>query len=230
MKITHFLILSTTLSISMTSCSNPSTKQNDVHSEMNHDSMSSNVMDTSSSHGSGTSGAMNKMMSDMHQIQMTGNVDVDFAMMMKAHHQGAVDMAKEELRSGTADQVKSMAGKIVDAQEKEIDELNNFIESHKRPQKDYDPMNKEVGFGKVMNRNMTMMMDMPKAEDGSTDQQFARMMLPHHRSAVFMAEGFVQSGKDPKLLAMSKKMIADQKAEIKELQDWLSSIGPNPNR
>ena len=218
MKINRFLILAIASSIGMASCGNPSTKQNDEHSNMNHDSMSSGNMDTSSSQASATSGAMDKMMSDMHQMEMTGNADVDFAMMMKAHHQGAVDMAKEELRSGTDDQVKSIAQKIVADQEKEIDELESFVESHKSPQKNYDPMDKEAGFGKVMDKNMTMMMDMPKAEGEYTDQKFIKMMLPHHQSAVFMAEGFIPSGKDPVLLAMAKKMIAEQNKEIEQFK------------
>lgn len=36
------------------------------------------------------------------------------------------------------------------------------------------------------------------------------MMIPHHQSAVYMAEGFIESGKDPQLNAIAKKMIADQ--------------------
>src|SRR6266478_7825424 len=43
--------------------------------------------------------AMNKMMADM-TIKPTGDVDRDFVAMMVPHHQGAIDMAKAELKYG----------------------------------------------------------------------------------------------------------------------------------
>ncbi len=43
------------------------------------------------------SAAMEKMMSDT-DIKPTGDVDRDFAAMMIAHHQGAIEMAKALLR------------------------------------------------------------------------------------------------------------------------------------
>ncbi len=43
--------------------------------------------------------AMNKMMADM-TIKPTGDVDRDFVAMMVPHHQGAIDMARAELKYG----------------------------------------------------------------------------------------------------------------------------------
>jgi len=63
------------------------------------------------------------------------------------------------------------------------------------------------------------MMDMPKMdESASTDKHFVQMMVPHHQGAIMMAEGFVQFGKDPGLIAMAKKIIADQKMEIEQFK------------
>ena len=36
----------------------------------------------------------------MESMKMTGDTDRDFATMMKAHHQGAIDMAQMELQNG----------------------------------------------------------------------------------------------------------------------------------
>ena len=49
--------------------------------------------------------AMNKMMADM-AVKPTGDVDHDFVAMMVPHHQGAVDMAKAELRHGHNEQLR----------------------------------------------------------------------------------------------------------------------------
>jgi len=47
---------------------------------------------------------MKAMMKDnndkMSSMKMTGNSDVDFAMMMRIHHLGAIQMAEAELRDG----------------------------------------------------------------------------------------------------------------------------------
>ncbi|HYH39989.1 MAG TPA: DUF305 domain-containing protein [Azospirillum sp.] len=61
---------------------------------------------------------------------MTGNADQDFARMMLAHHQGAVDMARVELQHGTDPELKAMAQAIVDEQTKEIQRLQDWIRQH----------------------------------------------------------------------------------------------------
>lgn len=61
---------------------------------------------------------------------MTGNADQDFARMMVAHHQGAVDMARVELEHGTDPDLKAMAQKVVDDQTKEIQQLQDWLKQH----------------------------------------------------------------------------------------------------
>jgi len=63
--------------------------------------------------------AMNKMMADM-TVKPTGDVDRDFVAMMVPHHQGAVDMAKAELRYGHNEQLRRMAQEIIVTQQQEI--------------------------------------------------------------------------------------------------------------
>src|SRR6266436_9661827 len=63
--------------------------------------------------------AMHKMMADM-TIKPTGDIDRDFVEMMVPHHQGAVDMAKAELKYGHNEQLRRLAQQIVATQEHEI--------------------------------------------------------------------------------------------------------------
>lgn len=217
MKTKTVIIAAFTLTLSLSACQNNASK-----TEMDHSSMDSNDMDMGSMPmNSGMQSGMDKMMKDMHQMEMTGNVDSDYAMMMKSHHQAAVDMAQVELESGKDDDLKKMAQKIVDAQKSEISELQSFLDNHKNPEKNYDPAMKDKGFAKVMGQNMTMMMDMPKMDgNASTDKHFVQMMIPHHDGAIMMAEGFVQFGKDPGLISMARKIVADQKMEIDQFKKW----------
>ena len=63
-------------------------------------------------------------------MPMTGDSDKDFAMMMKMHHQKALEMAKKELADGKSPQMKAMAQKIVDSQTKEIAEFDKWLAAH----------------------------------------------------------------------------------------------------
>jgi len=63
--------------------------------------------------------AMTKMMIDMG-IRPSGDVDADFVAMMVPHHQGAIEMARAELRYGQNEQLRRMAQEIIVTQQQEI--------------------------------------------------------------------------------------------------------------
>jgi hypothetical protein len=63
--------------------------------------------------------AMDKMMADM-TVKPSGDVDQDFVSMMIPHHQGAIEMAKAELRYGRNEQLRRIAQGIVVDQQQEI--------------------------------------------------------------------------------------------------------------
>jgi uncharacterized protein (DUF305 family) len=91
-------------------------------------------MAASSGTGGGTD--MKAMMKDnddkMSAMQTTGDTDVDFAMMMRIHHQGAITMAEAELKDGKEPQMKKMARDIIAAQKKEIAQFDKFLAKHKK--------------------------------------------------------------------------------------------------
>lgn len=63
--------------------------------------------------------AMSTMMAGM-AIKPTGDVDADFAAMMIPHHQGAIDMAKAELKYGKNARLRTLARNIIVDQQREI--------------------------------------------------------------------------------------------------------------
>lgn len=72
-------------------------------------------------------GSMTGMMKNMDSMKMTGDTDRDFATMMKMHHQGAIDMAQMELKSGKDAKMRAMAKRIIEAQQKEIKEFDQWL-------------------------------------------------------------------------------------------------------
>ncbi len=82
-------------------------------------------------HGSTEMGqAMHKGMQSMQQMKMSGDVDKDFAMMMKMHHQQALAMAKVEIEHGKSAQLKAMAKKMIKDQTSEIGQLDKWLKSN----------------------------------------------------------------------------------------------------
>ena len=65
----------------------------------------------------------------MMRMSFTGDADVDFMRQMKAHHQGAIDMAKVVLANGKDPAVKKLATEIVSAQEKEIKTIDQWLKA-----------------------------------------------------------------------------------------------------
>jgi len=82
----------------------------------------------------GSDGMRKSMMSGMDSMQkmpMSGDTDKDFAMMMKIHHQQAVDMAQMQLDHGKAPEMKAMARQIIVAQKKEIAQFDQWLATKK---------------------------------------------------------------------------------------------------
>ncbi|WP_300742478.1 DUF305 domain-containing protein [uncultured Brachyspira sp.] len=72
---------------------------------------------------------MDNMMADMAAIEITGNNDIDFLKGMIPHHQAAIDVSKKILEYTKDDKIKEIANRIIKAQEKEIEDMNNMINS-----------------------------------------------------------------------------------------------------
>jgi len=70
-------------------------------------------------------------MDGMQKMKMTGDTDKDFAMMMKLHHQQALNMAELQLAQGKSPEMKTMARQIIVAQKKEIAQFDKWLAKQK---------------------------------------------------------------------------------------------------
>ena len=75
--------------------------------------------------------AMAKMDRGM-AISYTGNADADFVAGMIPHHEGAIDMARVELRYGHDKALKRLAREIIKAQTKEIAFMRRWQAHHRK--------------------------------------------------------------------------------------------------
>lgn len=67
-----------------------------------------------------------------HSMPMSGDADLDFAMMMRDHHKMALPMAQKELKNGKDRAMRRMAQHILDGQTKEIADFDRWLAAHKK--------------------------------------------------------------------------------------------------
>lgn len=87
--------------------------------------------DTSATTSTSLHEVMQKGAQKMQAMQMSGDVDHDFLTSMRDHHMHGIEMANVVIAQGKDPKVKAMAKKIIDAQQKEIKELEALIAKHK---------------------------------------------------------------------------------------------------
>lgn len=190
-------------------------------------------------HGSGTAKGSatdeyrraDKKMHDAMSIVYTGDPDLDFALAMVPHHQGAVDMAEVELKYGTDPQMRQLAEWIILTQSDEIGTLQSWISRH---QSNWRAANADqlesVRAYKAADEKMhhAMMVDYT----GDPDVDFARHMIPHHQGAIDMTAVLKKHGKYQSMRKLGDSIISTQTAEINAMKGWLAKhpIPLNPTK
>jgi uncharacterized protein (DUF305 family) len=163
---------------------------------------------------------MHQMMAKMDTMKMTKDPDNDFAMMMRMHHQGAIDMANLELKSGSDATMKQMAQTIIASQQAEITQLTAFLKSHA-------PHTSDPDFDMMQMDNMKKSGKQADLQiiNGDIDHDFAILMIGHHQSAVENSRLELIHGQEQSMKTMATNIINDQMKEIGQFQDWLLARG-----
>ncbi|WP_296245484.1 MULTISPECIES: DUF305 domain-containing protein [unclassified Psychrobacter] len=186
------------------------------------------AMATDTEHMTVTHKAYNDSMTKMHDEMMVGmnynDPDTAFAQGMLGHHVGAVEMAEIQLKYGIDKEMRQLAQEIIDAQQSEIEQMQNWLASHPDATEatpDTKPMQQAYANG------MDAMHDemMAGIADPKPDMAFARGMLPHHKGAVDMAKVELKYGKDAEMRQLAQAVIDAQQAEIEQMQNWIAKNG-----
>jgi uncharacterized protein (DUF305 family) len=124
MKITYF---SAAVLAGLLVIASPSLAQE--HKMMKHDAMAMTPTGDQGASSKAFAEANAKMHKDM-AIKFSGDADKDFVRVMIAHHQGAIDMAKVELKYGKDEEIRKLATDIIAAQEGEIKLMKGWLAKH----------------------------------------------------------------------------------------------------
>lgn len=74
--------------------------------------------------------AMERMQRDMAAMRMTGDADRDWAMMMRRHHEAAIEMSRAHHGAGRDREIERMAQKTIEDQTREIRQLDEWMRNH----------------------------------------------------------------------------------------------------
>lgn len=159
-----------------------------------------------------------RMMEDMHGMEMTGDADYDFVRGMIPHHQGAIDMAETLLAEGSDPELLALAEEIIQAQQDEIAEMEAWLAEYGDPQPDERADDIRAAYERVNNR---MMREMNIEPSGDVNRDFVRGMIPHHAAAIDMAYILLRYSEDPELRALAEDVIEEQEREIRVMRAWL---------
>lgn len=148
------------------------------------------------------------------------DADVAFATMMTMHHRQAIEMSDMLLaKTGVDPAVTALAEKIKAAQTSEITLMRGWVKSWGRSA-DMSGMSGMAMDGMMSDSDMKALENASGADASSL---FLTQMIRHHRGAIDMARREVSDGRNPDAIALAKKIVDDQTAEIATMQGLLAA-------
>jgi uncharacterized protein (DUF305 family) len=153
----------------------------------------------------------------INNTSLNGDFDYDFANLMIMQHQIANEMSRIEIKKGKDEIIKKMANGIIVAQEIEIRQMQQFLKSYKIVITQNQVSN-SYKITLAMKAMIERMSKMNRSEN--VDKDYVAMMIPHHKSAVLIANQQLKFGREIVLLELSKNIIEDQGFEIQEFKKW----------
>jgi uncharacterized protein (DUF305 family) len=174
------------------------------HGQMDHGQMDHGTMGMDS-------GGMAKQM-----VMENGRYsDKAFIDAMIPHHQGAIAMARVALENAKHNEIKELSRNIVSTQHSEIEELKSI------KKEEFGTSNVPMEMSMEQMRGMGMMMDPQSlAKENPFDEAFIDAMIPHHQSAIHMAQAASEKSKIPEIKELAQNIVSAQKREIEQMRRW----------
>lgn len=175
---------------------------------------------------------------------MMGQVDLMFIDMMTPHHASAVAMAQVAASRAEHSEIRTLAEDVITSQSAEIEQMRSWRNAWYPDAPAMPMMSPEQMMGMMQEMMDAMpggmmgtpapmpgmdamgMMDMEQelsrlcATTENFDLAFIDAMIPHHRSAIMMAQIAIQRAQHPELKALAQTIIDAQQQEIEHMRAW----------
>lgn len=129
---------------------------------------------------------------------------------MVPHHSSAIAMAEIAVKRAEHPEVRRLAQRIISSQEREIERMR---------------AHHQASFGDELAPSTTgphASVDMSALETAADDfdRVFLATMIPHHASAIAMAEGVMMGRPGDEVMMLAEEIISAQAKEIGQMQEW----------
>jgi uncharacterized protein (DUF305 family) len=175
----------------------------------------------------GSSGSENGMQGMAHGSESTDDAsemlmdngeysDERFIDAMVPHHQGAIEMAQVALENAEHPEILALAEDVVSAQETEIGQLKAIKqEQFGTSEVSMDMMGAEEMEGMGMTSDPQEL-----ANQDPFDKAFIDNMIPHHESAIAMAQVVLEESENPEIREIAEAIVDAQEREIEQMRSW----------
>ena len=160
------------------------------------------------------------------------SVEAGFARDMMVHHAQAVEMAEIVRDKTQSDEVRGVAADMALTQQAQIGEMQGWLAVWGLPATGTEPA---MSWMEHPTEGRMPGMAAPEeinrlrnASSEEADELFLRLMIPHHRAAVPMAEAVLERTDRPEVRQLAEAIAASQRAEIGVMQDMLRGMGAAP--
>lgn len=165
----------------------------------------------------------------VNNFPLDGSAEAGFARDMVRHHAQAVEMAVLLRDNSNDPALRLLAFDIMMTQQAQIGVMNGWLAIW--------------GLNTGTTEPAMTWMDMPttgampgmasqeelnrlrEAKDMAADEQFLRLMIPHHRAGVVMAQALLDRSQHPQMRALAQSVVNSQQSEITYMQDLLKGMG-----
>lgn len=184
-------------------------------------------------HQMGDAAAVARARADSTRRPYTAD-DIHFMTGMIGHHAQAIVMAQWAESHGASQSVRTLAGRIINAQQDEIAIMQNWLRDRNLPVPEAKPMPMKMKMG-GMEHDMLMpgmltdaqLKELDAARGAEFDQRFLAYMIQHHKGAVTMVNDLFAkdgAGQDETVFKFASDVSTDQTTEIARMERMLFTL------
>jgi uncharacterized protein (DUF305 family) len=177
--------------------------------------------------------AIYRARTDSARMRFT-EADVRFMTDMIGHHAQALVMAALVPTHGASPEIRTLAARIINAQEDEIATMQQWLRDRNQPVPEVHVMGTTLMVhGADHARHMPgmlsaeQMQELDRARGGEFDRLFLTFMIQHHRGAVTMVHELFATdgaGQDEEVFKFASDVQVDQATEIARMELMLQSL------
>jgi uncharacterized protein (DUF305 family) len=160
--------------------------------------------------------------------------DIHFMSSMIGHHAQAIVMSRWAPTHGASASVRTLAERIINAQQDEIATMQRWLRDRRQPVPDATTMGMKMTMNGVEHIMLmpgmlteAQMNQLEAASGADFDRLFLTFMIQHHRGAVSMVKDLFDTygaGQDETVFKFASDVNVDQSTEIARMQKMLAAL------